>query len=256
VGIFRGLYNGFLAPFRGGLYVARQGLWRFLVLPILVNLALAAGALWAAATFWREELSQNLTSSPVLGWIFLVVVTALGGVVVFVVLQPVLGAVFNDRLSERVEVKVRGSAPSAPFLASTGRALLHGLLKLFFYAIALTVGLVLTAITGIGSLAGVGLGVLFLAYDGFDYPLSRRNLGFGAKWAYLARRPGLTLGYGLGATLLYLVPLAFVVAPPFAAVGATLAFLEDDARKSKARVAPTTAATVATAVPASPEKTR
>ena len=94
------------------------------------------------------------------------------------------------------------------------------------------------------ALVGVGLGALFMAYDGFDYPLARRGLGFGAKWAYLARHPGLTLGYGLGATLLYLVPFAFVVAPPFAAAGATLAFLDDEARKQKA------------APPAFPEKTR
>jgi len=79
---------------------------------------------------------------------------------------------------------------------------------------------------GIGSLVGVGLGALFLAYDGFDYPLSRRGASFGKKWAYLARHPAQTLGFGLGATLLYLIPLAVFVAPPFVAAGATLVFLE------------------------------
>jgi uncharacterized protein involved in cysteine biosynthesis len=246
VGLFRGLYNGFLAPFRGAFYVSRQRLWRYLMVPIVLNLALAVGALWAAALYWHQELSQNLTSSPVLGWIFLVVATTLGGVVLFIALQPVLGAVFNDRLSEKVEIKERGSAPSAPFFTSTGRALVHGLLKLLFYVIALTLGLVLTAVTGFGGLIGLGLGMIFLAYDGFDYPLARRGLGFGAKWGYLVRHPGLTLGYGLGATVLYLVPLAFIVAPPFAAVGATLAFLDDDNRTRKSTVP----------VPASSEKTR
>jgi uncharacterized protein involved in cysteine biosynthesis len=175
----------------------------------------------------------------------LVVVTMLGGIVLFIVAHPILGAVFNDRLSERIELKVRGSAPKAPFFASTGKALLHGVLKLFLYVLALTVGLALTAATGgLGSLGGVALGALFMAFDGFDYPLSRRNLGFRAKWGFLARHPGLTIGYGLGATLLYLVPLAFVLAPPFAAVGATLAFLDDETRGQKK------------GAPASAEKTR
>jgi CysZ protein len=244
MGPLRGLVSGFLAPFRGGLYVARQHLWGHLILPVLLNIGLAVGACWAAAAYWRQELAQSLTHSPVLGWIFLVVITALGGIVLFIVLQPVVGAIFNDRLSEKVEVKVRGSAPAVPFFASTGKALLHGLLKLLLYAIALTIGLLLTATTGLGSLVGVGLGALFMAYDGFDYPLARRGLGFGAKWGYLARHPGLTLGYGLGVTLLYLVPFAFVVAPPFAAAGATLAFLDDEARKQKVPS------------PAFPEKTR
>jgi uncharacterized protein involved in cysteine biosynthesis len=234
VGFFRGLVNGFLAPFRGGLYVARQRLWRYLLVPLILNIALAVGALWAAAGYWHQELSQTVTKSPVLGWIFLVVVTMLGGIILFIAVHPILGAVFNDRLSEKVEIKVRGSAPKAPFFASTGKALLHGLLKALLYVIALVVGLALTAATGgLGSLGGVGLGALFMAYDGLDYPLSRRNLGFRAKWGYLARHLGLTIGYGLGATVLYLVPLAFVVAPPFAAAGATLAFLDDEARSAQ-----------------------
>jgi CysZ protein len=238
----RGLVNGFLAPFRGGLYMARRRLWRFLLVPLILNLALAVGALWAASTYWRQELADHLSASPVLGWLFLVVTTALGGLVLFVALQPVLGAIFNDRLSEKVEVLERGSVPKTAFFASTGKAVVHGLLKLLLYAVALVVGLALTAVVGIGVPVGVGLGAIFLAYDGFDYPLARRGMGFGAKWAYLARHPGLTIGYGIGTTLLYLVPFAFVVAPPCAAAGATLAFLDDEARKAKRASDPAPAA--------------
>src|SRR5262245_41027693 len=119
VGFFRGL----TAPFRGGLYVSRQRLWRYLIAPILINVALGVALLVAAARFFREELSHMLSTAPVLGGIFLFVMTVLGGVVLFILLQPVVSAVFCDRLSEVVEKRVRGNAPSAPFLASTGRAL-------------------------------------------------------------------------------------------------------------------------------------
>jgi CysZ protein len=162
--------------------------------------------------------------------------------VLFVALQPVLGAIFNDRLSEKVEVLERGSVPKVPFFASTGKAVLHGLLKLLLYVVALVAGLALTAVVGIGVPVGIGLGALFLAYDGFDYPLARRGVGFGGKWAYLARHPGLTIGYGIGTTLLYLVPFAFVLAPPCAAAGATLAFLDDEARKAPRAPEPATVA--------------
>jgi CysZ protein len=225
-GLLSGFLPGFLAPFRGAVFVARQRLWGYLVIPVVLNLVLGIASMIAAGRYFREELAQLLASAPVMGWIFLTVATVLGGVVLFIALQPLLSAVFSDRLSAAVEKRVRGSAPAAPFLASTGRALVHGLLKLVLYALALVVGLALTALTGAGSLVGVALGALFLAYDGFDYPLSRRGHGFGAKWAYLAVHPALTLGYGLGATVLYLVPLAIFVAPSFTAAGATLAFLE------------------------------
>jgi len=141
--------------------------------------------------------------------------------------------VFADRLCGRVEKLERGIAPEAPFFASTAQAIVHGLLKLVLYAIALVTGLALTAVTGIGSLVGLGLAALFLAYDGFDYPLARRGATFGAKWAYLVRHPVQTIGFGAGSTLLYLIPFAFLVAPPFAAVGATLVFLEAEARSGK-----------------------
>jgi uncharacterized protein involved in cysteine biosynthesis len=225
-----GFVRGFLAPFRGGLFMSRQRLWRYLVVPLIVNAALGVGTMVAAWRFFREELAQMLSSTPVLGGIFLFVITVLGSVVLFIVLQPILSAVFCDRLAEVIEKRVRGNAPSAPFFASTGRALIHGLLKLVLYGLALLVGLALTALTGLGSLVGVGLGAIFLAFDAFDYPLARRGASFGAKWAYLAKNPGMTLGFGLGATVLYLVPLAFFVAPSFNAVGATLAYLDQDAK--------------------------
>jgi uncharacterized protein involved in cysteine biosynthesis len=228
-----GLFRGFLAPFRGAIYVARERMWRHLVAPVIVNLALGAVTLASAMRFWHKELAGMLESSPVVGWISLTVMTGLGGVLLFILLQPLLSAIFCDRLAEVVEKRVRGEAPKAPLLPSIGKALLHGLLKLVLYALAFGVGFVVTLSTaGLGALVGVGLGAVFLAYDGFDYPLARRGATFGGKWAYLLKHPGLAIGYGLGAYVLYLVPLAFLVAPPFAAVGATLAYLEDDSRAS------------------------
>jgi len=202
-----------------------------MLLPLVLDLALGAATMFGVQRYLRQEsfVATPMANNPLVGYPILIVLTLLASAIIFIVAQPLLLAVFADRLSERVERSVRGTAPSAPFLASTGRALLHGGLKLVSYAGALTVAAVLTIFSaGIGSLIGVGLGAIFLAYDGFDYPLSRRGATFGKKWAYLARHPAQTLGFGLGATILYLIPLAIFVAPPFVAAGATLVFLEVD----------------------------
>ncbi len=222
-----GLFRGFFAPFRGGLYVLRNPLKRFLLVPLVLSVGLAAVTMFAARRYWSQELASVVSGSPVLGNFFLGIMTVVGGVVLFLIAQPLLLAVFSDQLSERVERDVLGKAHTVPFLTSTGRALVHGLLKLVLYGIALVVGLGLTAVTGgLGSLIGIALAALSLAYDGFDYPLARRGASFGAKWAFLARNPGLTIGYGVGATVLYLIPFAVFVASPFAAVGATLAYID------------------------------
>ena len=222
-----GFLRGFLAPFRGGLYVFQHPLKRFLLAPLLLSIALAVATMIAARRYWSQELASMVSSTPVLGNFFLGIMTVVGGVVLFLIAQPLLLSVFSDALSERVERDVLGKAYAVPFFTSAGRALVHGLLKLVLYGIALVVGLGLTAVTGgVGTIIGIALGGLSLAYDGFDYPLARRGASFGAKWAFLARHPGLTFGYGLGATVLYLIPLAVFVASPFAAVGATLAYID------------------------------
>lgn len=221
-----GLFRGFLAPFRGGLFVLRHPLKRYLLLPFVLSVGLAIVTMMAARRYWSQELASMVSGSPLLGGFFLGVMTVVGGVVLFLIAQPLLLAVFSDQLSERVERIVKGTSPTAPFLASAGRALVHGLLKLVLYGLALVVALALTPAGGVGPIVGLALAALFLAYDGFDYPLARRGASFGAKWAFLARNPGLTIGYGIGATVLYLIPFAVFVASPFAAVGATLAYID------------------------------
>jgi uncharacterized protein involved in cysteine biosynthesis len=81
---------------------------------------------------------------------------------------------------------------------------------------------------------GLILTGLFLAYDGFDFPLARRGLGFWAKFGYLFTHPAQSVGYAASVALLFFVPLAFIVVPPFAAVGATLAYLDSVQRKTGA----------------------
>jgi len=229
-----GLFRGFFAPFRALGFLRREKLLRWVILPVLLNACLAVGTTFAAAEYWKRELADRTFGSTALSSLLFIVTTALGSIVIFVILQPLLGAVFNDMIAERVEHRITGVVTRVPFLSSSLRAVGHGVLKLVLYVLALLVGLAASLVTaGIGGVIGVALGALFLAYDGFDYPLSRRGAGFGAKWRYLALHPMQTIGYGLGATVLYLVPLAFVVAPPFAAAGATMIFLETENRKNK-----------------------
>jgi uncharacterized protein involved in cysteine biosynthesis len=229
-----GFLRGFLAPFRGAAYVSRERLWHFVLVPVLLNIALAGGAAYFTGRYWQSELANRAVGSPALATLLLVVTTVLGTVILFLILQPLLGAVFNDILAERVERRMIGEAPKVRLLSSVGASLTHGLLKLLLYGFAFVVSLMAGTVTaGIGSLVGLALGGLFLAYDGFDFPLARRGASFGAKWRYLALHPAQTIGYGLGATIFYLIPLALIVAPPLTAAGATLVYLETEKRAAE-----------------------
>lgn len=235
MGFFRGLW----APFRGAAFVARHGLWHYLVLPLLINAGLITGAVILGVRVGRRLLGTGSLATSVAATIGLWVIAAVLGLIFFVVAQPLLSAPFVDALTEKAEVLVRGQHPRVGFWKAAWKSLLHGALKLVCYLTALVLVWALTMLTGIGGGVGALLSAVLLAYDGFDYPLARRGAGFGGKWRYLLLHPGQTLGYCVGASLLYLIPPAIVVAPAFAAVGATLAFLDTEtAPGSRAVAAP------------------
>ena len=61
-----GLFRGFVAPFRGGVFIARRRLWPYLVIPLLLDIALGVATLFAAARYWRAEgfVGEQLAKAP------------------------------------------------------------------------------------------------------------------------------------------------------------------------------------------------
>lgn len=218
-----GLYRGLLAPFRGAAFVAKHGLWGYVAVPIVVNvlIALVSGfAAYRLATRWAPLQSNAWWQ---VGTAVLAVVLV---VPVFLILYPLVSSPFIDLLTEKTESIVTGSHPSAGLWMGAAQALLHGVAKSGLYLFALGFTAALSLFLGPAAVLGLVLGALFLGYDGFDYPLARRRVSFLGKWRYLFSNFAQTAGYCASASALYALPLAFIVAPPFVCVGATLAYLD------------------------------
>ena len=60
-----GFFRGFLAPFRGGLYVLRHPLKRFLLAPFVLGVALAIITMIAARRYWGQELASMVRPSNI-----------------------------------------------------------------------------------------------------------------------------------------------------------------------------------------------
>jgi CysZ protein len=90
----------------------------------------------------------------------------------------------------------------------------------------------------IGTIAALVIGGYFsaraAAYDCYDAVLSRRDLPYDQKAAYLAARRSRTLGLGATTAGLLLVPGVNLLALGVGAAGATLAVLDGD-RSAAAR---------------------
>jgi len=225
---------------RGFDFVKRHpSLWKWIVAPSLVTLLLLVGAVVGIAAL-TEPLVTWVTSrlpsfmEAVAGVILTVIVViglSLAALLVFVSVAGMIAGPFNELLSEAVEERLTGkkAAPFslAAFLRGAVLGLLHsvrrivvslfGVLLLFALGLVPVIGQIAAFVVGLW-LAGRGA-----AYDAYDAVLSRRELAYADKLAYLERHRSRSLGLGLAIAGMLLVPFVNFVVLGMGAVAATLA---------------------------------
>jgi CysZ protein len=149
-------------------------------------------------------------------------------VVSFTVIALIIGQPFYERISDRVEHRL-GAPPAGagtPWWRSFPRASLESALLLGL-TLGCTVPLfVLGLVPVLGQTVVPVLqalvGGFFLAVELLAIPLERRGLHLAGRLRFVWRHRGQTLGFGITAFLLFLVPLMNLLAMPGAVVGATL----------------------------------
>jgi CysZ protein len=184
-----------------------------------------AGALTPFADRWDEDsralvrvgagLALLLTSTAVL-------------VVSFTVIAQIIGQPFYERISDRIEHRLGAPPPGAdaPWWRTFPRASLESALLLAMTLACTAPLLVLGLFPVLGQTVIPVLQALvagfFLAVELLAIPLERRGLHLAGRLRFVWRHRAQTLGFGITAFLLFLVPLMNVLAMPGAVVGATL----------------------------------
>jgi len=222
---------------------AHPRLWGWVMAPAAVTLVLLGAMIYLVLRI-ADSLVGRVTSwlpdaiAGVGGWVvWLVVIAALifGAFLVFVSVAGIVAGPFNEMLSEAVEEQVTGTKGPAfsfgGFVTSFARGLGHGLKRVVVAIIGALLLFVLGFVPVIGTIAAMLLGGYFTArgaaYDCYDAILSRREMPYDAKTAYLADRRGRTLGLGAAVAVMLFVPILNLVALGVGAVGATLAVLDE-----------------------------
>lgn len=222
-----------------GFLNAHPRLWKWVIAPALVTLvllvAIVIGVLAIAdplVTSIADKLPSFLAGigSWIL-WIIVGVALLFGALLVFVAIAGVVAGPFSELLSEAVEEALTGK-PGPPFsLAAFARGairgLVHGIRRLVVALTGMLLLFVLGFIPVIGTIAAALIGGWLAsrsaAYDCYDAVLSRRDLSYAGKQAYLARHRGRTLGLGAATAAMLLVPGLNLIALGLGATGATLA---------------------------------
>ncbi len=221
--------------------IKQEGVKRYVAIPLLINVALFATAIYLASVYLGVLMGWVAEALPVwLGWLswLLVPLFVIAAVLIvffgFAVVGNLIAAPFNGLLAEAVEMKLRGHPIDSgggwkklakDFFAS----LASELRKLVYFAVRAVPLLILLLIPGVNIIASVLwllLTAWMLAVEYADYPMANHGLTFPRQRKILASRRYLTLGFGGVMTLVLMVPFLNFLLIPAGVAGATAMWVD------------------------------
>ncbi|TDD85052.1 hypothetical protein E1202_21875 [Saccharopolyspora karakumensis] len=207
-------------------------------IPALISALLLLGSL-SALIYFSGDLTSWMTpfadgwaafarqALRVLLGVALVGAAAVLGSISFIALTLLIGGPFYEHIAEQAEKQLGlDTSDGAGFARQLGRGARDSL-KLVLVALAgAAVLLVIGFVPVAGQIAGVVLGSLFGAWvislEMVGLVFQRRGFAFGERHRSLREHKAMTLGFGLPAYLLCLVPVLQLLVIPAAVVGGTL----------------------------------
>lgn len=226
---------------RGFRLLLRPGVRRYVLAPLLVNVAVFGGLLYLAWSHLGELRVYVEGWLP--GWLAFLswllvplffVVALLVLVFGFSTLGNLLAAPFNGFLAEAVERSLNGRAPGPEGgMLGVAREMLRSVgsqvRKLGYLGLRAVPLLALFLVPGVNVLAPLlwlVFGAWMMAIEYGDYPMANHGLSFTEQRALLRRRRLLVLGFGGAASAALLVPGLNLAVIPAAVAGATALWVE------------------------------
>ncbi len=217
-------------------WLPKNGLGRFVALPLLINIVLfGTGIWWTYGQFeYFDQVLQGWLPTWLdwlhwLIWPIFALTVLIALFYSFSVVANLLAAPFNSLLAEQVERLAQPGNTPRPATDLNWKELilspLAGLNRLLYF-IGWAIPLLLLSFVPVVNVAAPVLWVLFsawmLALEYADYPLANRGLSFRDQRRLLRQHWPLTLGFGGMVLLLTLIPIVNFLAMPAAVIGATL----------------------------------
>ena len=231
--------SGFFLPFQGLRLMLKPGLRRYVLVPLLLNIALFAGLAYFAGGYFDDFMNEWLPQHGWLEfvrwllWILFAAAYALAVFYGFTLIANLIAAPFNAMLAARVEEKLTGVLPAESdesLLRAIVPAVAGELGKIFYFVSRALPLLILFFVPGVNILATIGwliFGFWFLAIEYADYPMGNHALRPHQQRDHLRRRRFKALAFGAGVTTMMLIPVLQFAAMPAAVAGATQLWVDD-----------------------------
>jgi CysZ protein len=233
---------------RGATLVLEPSLRRFVLLPLLLNallftaLMLLAGHYYGLFTHWVNSLIPSFFAYIAwLFWLLFVLGFVFIAGVSFTAIATLIAAPFNALLSEKVEGHLSGTPPknANATLSETLKDIprvVNRQLQIMAYFLPRALALLLLFFIPVVNLIASPLWFVFsawvLALQFNDYAMDNNYIPFPKMRQLLSQQRFTTLGFGLVALALTLVPVVNFFVMPIAVAGAT-AFYCDAIKESR-----------------------
>ncbi len=229
--------RGFTAFWGGFNWVGRPGLWPFALPPLLINVVVAAAAMWAAMaqiTGWLDGLLPEWLQ--LLRWIllplaFLIILYLIGQLVLLT--GQWLSIPFSPGLA-RATARQAGTRIASDDVGGWSVQLWRGFADewertkyLLKWGLPLLVLLFIPGVNLIVAPAWMLLGAWFLGLDFLAVAASEEGVSFQGLRERVAGRRFLVLGLGTAMGTALLIPLINLTVMPAAIVGGTRIYLSD-----------------------------
>lgn len=234
-GLVGGFVKGLFSPWRGFVFLCRHpGLWRYAVVPTVLNVLITVAVLVAMFFAAREAAAyiDQLLPPAWYYWVLKAILIALAfvlalavSVAAFLILQVVLCCVFYDLLAQQVEIKLgmRREEFSDVSLFHHVHAAFRDLLALGGVTLLC---LVLHVVPAAGSIASACITFYFSFFtcgvEYLDYPMALRGMRRKEKLAFARSNRSSTLGLGAAVFFFNFVPVVGSIVLTTAVVGAVL----------------------------------
>lgn len=229
---------------RGVQLVNTSGIRRFVIVPLLINIAVFGIFGWSAYIWfvnWLDGFAVLRWAGDVpilgtlVGFIRGLIATAVFSVLVFLIalFSNLLAAPFNGLLAERVEAHLTGqAAPDTPLRAvikTLPRTIGAEFRKLIYLGVMLIgIGILhwIPIVNIVAPFLLIAFGAWMFAIEYWDYPMGNQGAVFSDVRKFARTRKPAAFGFGAVVALVSSIPILNFVVMPVAVAGATALWVE------------------------------
>jgi len=224
--------KGFTDCFSGFGLIFQSGVKRYVIIPLIINIALFYGAfvlLSDQVDAWLEQLLPGWLSW--LEWLILplfYLTTLLAVFYTFTLIANLIASPFNSFLSSKVEANLTGTKPvdmsTDKLFKLIARTLSSEIRKILYsikWAFPLVILMIIPVVNVAAPFAWILFAAWFFALEYTDYPLANRGLLFDEVRQYNRTNRMRAFGMGTGIFLLTSIPFVNFIAMPVGVAAAT-----------------------------------